>query len=147
MCLYRHKQAVSLSRNSFIISLFHNHNHIIFMFIKGARLEVVFFTIIGVIAPLLHRMSISCRTGLTRGFFLTKPPPVFFASDGQNPFAVSRFRLRELPRNPQKGINNDETRMSICISASFRRQGIIPHRLFLLIFGLRQFVAPVDLGA
>ena len=52
------------------------------MFIKGVRLEVVFFfTIIGVIAPLLHRMPISCRTGLTRGFFLTKPPPVFFASD------------------------------------------------------------------
>lgn len=92
------------------------------MFIKGVRLEVVFFfTIIGVIAPLLHRMRISCRTGLTRGFFLTKPSPVFFASEGQNPLAVSRFGLRELPRNPQEDINNDETRMSICIPASFRR--------------------------
>lgn len=115
MCLHRHKQAVSLSRNSFFIYIFH-HNHIIFMFHQSVRQGMVFFfTIIGVIAPALPRIPNFCKTGLTRTHLPAKPLPVFSVKREQTPSGVSRFRLRELPCNPKKNIKNDGIRMSICI--------------------------------
>ena len=103
------------SRNSFFISIFH-HNHIIFMFHQSVRQgNGIFFTIIGVIAPTLPRIPTFCKTGLTRAHLPAKPLPVFSVKKGSNPSGVSRFRLRGLPHNPQKSINNDGIRMSICI--------------------------------
>lgn len=103
------------SRNSFFISIFH-HNHIIFMFHQSVRQgNGIFFTIIGVIAPTLPRIPTFCKTGLTRAHLPAKPLHVFSVKKGSNPSGVSRFRLRGLPHNPQKSINNDGIRMSICI--------------------------------
>ena len=84
-------------------------------FIKVSVREWYFFTIIGVIAPTLPRIPTFCKTGLTRAYLPAKPLPVFSVKKGTNPSGVSRFRLRELPHNPQKSINNDGIRMSICI--------------------------------
>lgn len=75
----------------------------------------IFFTIIGVIAPTLPRIPTFCKTGLTRAHLPAKPLPVFSVKKGSNPSGVSRFRLRGLPHNQQKSINNDGIRMSICI--------------------------------
>lgn len=77
--------------------------------------EWYFFTIIGVIAPTLPRIPTFCKTGLTRAHLPAKPLPVFSVKKGSNPSGVSRFRLRGLPHNQQKSINNDGIRMSICI--------------------------------
>lgn len=75
----------------------------------------IFFTIIGVIAPALPRIPNFCKTGLTRTHLPAKPLPVFSVKREQTPSGVSRFRLRELPRNPKKNIKNDGIRMSFCI--------------------------------
>lgn len=77
--------------------------------------EWYFFTIIGVIAPTLPRIPTFCKTGLTRAHLPAKPLPVFSVKKGTNPSGVSRFKLRELPHNPQKSINSNGIRMSICI--------------------------------
>lgn len=92
-----------------------HHNHIIFMFHQSVRQGIVFFTIIGVIAPTLPRIPTFCKTGLTRAHLPAKPLPVFSVKKGINPSGVSRFMFRELPHNPQKSINNDGIRMSNCI--------------------------------
>lgn len=47
--------------------------------------------------------------------FTCETPTRFLRQKGENPSGVSRFRLRELPHNPLKSINNDGIRMSICI--------------------------------
>lgn len=87
------------------------HIYVIKMSVRGWY----FFTIIGVIAPALPRIPNFCKTGLTRTHLPAKPLPVFSVKREQTPSGVSRFRLRELPRNPKKNIKNDGIRMSICI--------------------------------
>lgn len=125
-----------------------HHNHIIFMFHQSVRQgDSIFFTIIGVIAPTLPRIPTFCKTGLTRAHLPAKPLPVFSVKKGTNPSGVSRFRLRELPHNPQKSINNDGIRMSICIYYHCLAERNYSHRLFLSTFGLRQSVAPINRGA
>lgn len=64
--------------------------------------------------------SITKNTNLLQDRFDKNPftcdtPTRFLRQKGTNPSGVSRFRLRELPRNPQKSIKNDGIRMSICI--------------------------------
>lgn len=63
----------------------------------------------------ITRIPNFCKTGLTRTHLPAKPLPVFSVKREQTPSGVSRFRLRELPRNPKKNIKNDGIRMSICI--------------------------------
>ena len=64
--------------------------------------------------------SITKNTNLLQDRFDKSPftcetPTRFLRQKGTNPSGVSRFRLRVLPRNPQKSIKNDGLRMSICI--------------------------------
>ena len=115
MCLTDTSRLFLFQETASFIHITASQPYHIYVSSKVSVRGMVFFTIISVIAPALPRIPNLLQDRFNKSPFACETPTRFLRQKGTNPSGVSRFRLRELPRNPQKSIKNDGIRMSICI--------------------------------